>query len=285
MTAFEWDDLRCVLAVARGGSLSAAARTLGVNHSTVYRRLGRLEEKLATRLFDRDAGRLAPTAAGEDLLGTAGRVEAEMQALDRRLTGRDTRLTGRIRLTAPDDIAFLLLPETLSRFRESYPGITLDLAIDNRMLSLTRREADVAVRPTLEPPETLVGRKVVGLPSAAYRRRGGGEPSHWIGWDEGEGPAAIRRWIAEHVPADAVVLRTNSMLQQRAACEAGLGAAILPCFLGDRSDRLERIGPPEPALGTDLWLLTHADLRRTARVRALMDLLFEDLRAALAEPA
>lgn len=281
MAAFDWDDLRFALAIAEGGSLSAAARALGVNHSTVYRRLGGLEAKLGSRLFDRDAGRLAPTAAGEELLASARRVDADLQALDRRLAGRDARLTGALRLTAPDDIALELLLAPLAGFREAYPGVSLEVVIDNRMLSLTQREADVAVRPTSRPPETLVGRKIGPLGSAVYGRPDSPasfEAGPWIAWDEGTGPPAVRRWLEAQVAPAAVAYRSNSLLHQLAACRAGIGLALLPCFLGDGAAELVRRAPPDPSLVTDLWLLTHPDLRRTARIRALMEHLDAALR-------
>lgn len=282
----DWDDLRLVLAVARGGSLSAAARWLGVNHSTVFRRLAALEAQLGVRLFERLPEGYRPSAAGADLTAAAERVEAEMQALDRRLAGRDARLAGSLRLTAPDDVVETLLMDPLGRFLTAYPEVRLEVVVDNRMLSLTRREADVALRPTLEPPEVLVGRRVAPLGSAVY-----GAPDlaaaardrplaelPWVGWDEGSGPAAVTRWIADHVPVEAIRWRGNSLLNQASACRLGLGLAILPCFLGDAGGDLERISGPEDAWNTDLWLLTHPDLRATARVRALMDFLFDDLR-------
>ena len=274
MTAFAWDDLRLALAIAEGGSLSAAARRLGVNHSTVYRRLGALEARLGTRLFDRDGGRLAATAAGEDLLISARRVETELQGLDRRLAGRDLSLSGSLRLTAPDDIAQQLLVAPLAAFRAAYPGVALELVIDNRMLSLTRREADLAVRPTNRPSESLVGRKIGPLASAVYSLERLGQPTRegpWIGWDEGAGPPALRGWLAGQAAPEAVVYRSNSLLHQLAACRAGIGAAVLPCFLGDGEPSLIRRSEPDPNLTTELWLLTHPDLRRTARVRALME--------------
>src|SRR5690606_15542348 len=138
-------DLRTLLAIAREGTLAGAARRLRVNHSTVFRRLRAIEARLGTRLFERQGGSYVTTAAGEDLLRTAERVEAEVEALERRLSGQDLRLTGNLRLTAPDDVAEVLLMPLLAQFRHAYPDISVELAVDNRMLNLTRREADIAV--------------------------------------------------------------------------------------------------------------------------------------------
>jgi DNA-binding transcriptional LysR family regulator len=275
-------ELRTLLAIAREGTLAGAARRLRVNHSTVFRRLGAIEARLGTRLFERQGGSYVTTAAGEDLLRTAERVEAEVEALERRLSGQDLRLTGSLRLTAPDDIAELLLMPLLQDFARRYPEITVELAVDNRMLNLTRREADIAVRPTRRPPETLAGRRVAGLASAVYGAAdadgGTAGEQRWVAWEEGGGPPLVARWLAEHVDRHAVAYRSNSMLNQASAARAGLGLAVLPCFLADGDPRLQRVGEPLSELETELWLLTHPDLQRTARIRALLDLLFEGLR-------
>ncbi len=279
-------DLRTLLAIAREGSLAGAARRLRVNHSTVFRRLAAIEARLDTLLFERRDGSYVTTAAGEDLLRTAERVEAEVEALERRLSGRDLRLTGSLRLTAPDDIAEVLLMPALAAFRRSYPDITVELVIDNRMLSLTRREADIALRPTREPPETLVGRRIATLASTVYRASSATrvgdkdlatEP--WIAWDEGAGPPPVARWLESRIDRNAVVYRSNSLLNQASAARAGLGLAILPCFQADPDSGLQRVMDPPAELDTGLWLLTHPDLRRAARVRALLDLLYETLKA------
>jgi len=278
-------DLHTLLAIAREGTLAGAARRLRVNHSTVFRRLGAIEARLETRLFERQGGSYVTTAAGEDLLRTAERVEAEVEALERRLSGQDLRLTGSLRLTAPDDLAEVVVMPLLARFRDSYPDITVELAVDNRMLNLTRREADIALRPTRRPPETLAGRRVGALASAVYCAAGDETASpedpaqRWIAWEEGAGPPAYSRWQADKVDRHVIGYRSNSMLNQASAVRAGLGLAVLPCFLGDSDRRLKRLSGPLPELDTELWLLTHPDLQRTARIRVLLDLLYDSLRA------
>jgi DNA-binding transcriptional LysR family regulator len=277
-------DLATLLAIAREGTLAGAARRLRVNHSTVFRRLGAIEARLDTRLFERQGGSYVTTAAGEDLLRTAERVEAEVEALERRLSGQDLRLTGSLRLTAPDDLAEAVLMPLLADFQRAYPDITVELVLDNRMLNLTRREADIALRPTRRPPETLAGRRIAGLASAVYvaadaAAAGIDDPGpRWIAWEEGAGPQAIARWLAARVDSHLIAYRSNSMLNQASAVRAGLGRALLPCFLGDGDAALRRLAPPDPELDTELWLLTHPDLQRTARIRALLDLLYESLR-------
>lgn len=278
-------DLATLLAIAREGSLAGAARRLRVNHSTVFRRLGAIEARLGTRLFERQGGSYVTTAAGEDLLRTAERVEAEVEALERRLSGQDLRLTGSLRLTAPDDLAEVVAMPLLAEFRRQYPEIVLELVLDNRMLNLTRREADIALRPTRQPPETLAGRRIAALASAVYCSAGqppprdpAGPELRWIAWEEGAGPPLAARWLAAKVDRHAIAYRSNSMVNQASAARHGLGLAILPCFLGDSDPRLQRVTPPLADISTELWLLTHRDLQRSARIRALLDLLYDSLR-------
>jgi len=278
-------DLRTLLAIARAGTLAGAARRLKVNHSTVFRRLGAIEDRLGTRLFERKDGAYVTTAAGEDLLRTAERVEAEVEALERRLSGQDLRLTGALRLTAPDDLAEVVVMPALAAFQASYPAITVELVIDNRMLNLTRREADIALRPTRQPPETLAGRRITTLATAIYASSAAPRPrdplaaeQRWIAWEEGAGPPPWTRWLAGNVDRHTIAFRSNSMLNLAAAARAGLGLALLPCFLGDSDKGLQRVSAALPELTTELWLLTHPDLQRTARIRALLDFLFDQLR-------
>jgi len=162
----EWDDLRIVLAVSREGTLSGAARRLGVTHSTVFRRLGAIEEQIGVRLFERFRDGYVPTPAGETTAETAARLEDEVLTLERRLSGQDLRPSGVVRITTTDTLGTILMRH-LQAMRALHPGIQFEVVISNAMANLTRREAEIAIRPTLEPPESLVGRRdlwVEGLP-------------------------------------------------------------------------------------------------------------------------
>ncbi|MBJ7411847.1 MAG: LysR family transcriptional regulator [Phenylobacterium sp.] len=281
----DWNDLRLVLTIVRSGSLTSAAKALGVNHSTTFRRLGALEARLGVRLFERlPAGLYAPTSAGERMAATAERIETETAALDRDLLGADQRLSGRLRVTCSETLAFALLTPCIAEFRAVHPGIVLDLAIDNRVLSLSRREADVALRVARPREPDLHGRKVADLAWALY-----GAPDllarigamamdrlddiPLIGWEEGVTGVNSADWLAREAPEAAIVYRTNSVVNQMVAARAGVGVALLPCFLGDAEPALVRAVPQAlDEIGRELWIVTHADLRRTARVRAFMDL-------------
>jgi DNA-binding transcriptional LysR family regulator len=167
----DWNDLNLVLAVCRSGTLSGAARALGVNHSTVFRRINTIEKNLGVRLFERHPDGYAMTEAGEVVARTAGRVAAEVDSLDRQLLGRDLRLEGLLRVTSPQGIALKILNERLSTFSVRHPGIQMDLIITSDALKLSRREADIAVRVTRRPPENLIGHRICKFRFAMYASR------------------------------------------------------------------------------------------------------------------
>ncbi|MEW5684006.1 MAG: LysR family transcriptional regulator [Pseudomonadota bacterium] len=279
----DWNDLRLVLAISRHGALTGAARALSVNHSTAFRRLASLEARLGVRLFERlPAGAYATTPAGERMATAAERVEAEAAALDLDLLGADQRLTGRLRVTCSETLAYALLTECVAGFRREHPGITVDLVVDNRVLSLSRREADVALRVARPRQPDLHGRKLADLGWALYATPSllatAGPPADiarsapFVGWEEAVTGVNSADWLAREVPEAAIVYRTNSVVNQMIAARAGVGVALLPCFLGDAEPALVRAAPePIAEISRELWIVTHADLRRTARVRAFMD--------------
>lgn len=281
----DWDDFRYFLAVARAGSLSGAARSLEVNHSTIFRRIGAFEEHLDVRLFDRLPSGYVLTPSGEQMREVALRIEEDIASLDRRLTGQDRRLTGAVRITTIDMLALGVLPRHLAAFRQVYPGIEIELTISNSVLDLTKREADIALRVSNGPPETLVGRRVSRLVFAAYgsaecivRRPQADLGDHdWIGLDSDHAPLALR--FARFLPTVRPVFRANSVAAAIAAAKAGIGLAVLPCGLADMEHDLRRVSDLLDDFTLDLWLLTHQDLRTTARIRAVLDFLAKGLAA------
>ena len=280
-----WDDLRVFLAVARAGSLSGAARSLGVNHSTVFRRIGAFERALEVRLFDRLPGGYVLTAAGDEMRESALRVEAEIAALGRKVVGQDLRLSGTVRIATIDMLAVWLLPRHLAAFRAAYPGIELEVAVSNAAVNLSRHEADVALRVGNQPPETLVGRRVGRLVFASYGPIGVTDRDKdiplaerdWIGFESDHEALASR--FARFLPKVRPVFRVNSVAAAVAAAKAGIGLAPLPCGIADLEPDLVRIAQLPDAFSLDLWLLTHEDLRHTARIHALLDFLAEALAA------
>ena len=276
--ALAWDDLLYVLAIGRAGSLSGAARALGVNHATVYRRVGKIEEQLAVRLFDRQRDGYAPTAAGEAMIALAEEMDERVVGLERRLAGEDMRPSGTLRVTTTETFIGTLVP-MLARFCAEYPEIDVELVTGNQMLNLSRRDADVAIRPTMRPDQTLVGRKLAALAFAVYGSREyvaaiGGDLSRaqrWVGFDEALSHLSACAWLRDNVAPERVAFRSTSFLAIVEAVAQGFGMGVLPCYLADERPKLVRCSDLLSEVATDLWLLVHDDIRHAARVRAFVD--------------
>lgn len=277
----DWDDLRHLLALRREGSLSRAAEALGVTHTTVARRLRALEDDLGVRLFERTPGGYVPTPEGSELAETASRVEDLVLDAELRLSGRDRELSGKLRVTTLD-IVSCGMPEVFSSFVQRYPSVELTLLTDDRALALHRREADVALRLTKEPPQALVGRKVTHLEFALYAHRDlqarAGEDAPlaaypWLHWDERNVAAAwLDGWLAQHAPGARIAVRLDGQFAVLwNAVVDGVGVHFLPCRLADAEPRLVRLGDPVEEFRMPLWLLTLPELRDNRRVRAMMD--------------
>jgi DNA-binding transcriptional LysR family regulator len=277
------DDLRHLLAVAREGSTAAAARALGVNQSTVVRRVAALEEGLGLRLFDKRRDGYRPTAEGVALVGEAGAVEASVLAFLRRAASLDGALAGSLRVTTAEGIAARLMPALLGEFHRRYPEMRVNLLIEDRYRELGDGQADVAIRAGGPGDDTLVGRKLGDLAWAVYGSRGyverHGRPAapadldghHLVGFEGALERIAAARWLREVAPRGLVACRSNSILGHLMAAQLGVGLALLPCHIGDAEAELVRVVEPPPALTAGLWVLTHPDLCRSPRVRAFLD--------------
>lgn len=273
--SWRWDDLKVVLAIAEERTLAGAARKLGVNHATAFRRLHALESSFGARLFERQAGFYTATVAGEVMLDSARCIATEVDNIERNLTGRDQQLEGTLRITTTDTLLTGLLTDLLTDFRRLYSAISLEVVVSNRTLNITRRDADIAIRPTNRPPETLVGHRLGWIELAVYGAADGAtaDRSDWVGVDARMGYPVLEAWLAKQ-PGD-VGYRVDSMLAMLAAVRSGIGKGVLPCYLADSDITLIRQGEPIPELVTELWMLTHPDLRPNARVMALFDFLRE----------
>ncbi len=279
----DWDDYRLVLAVAEGCSLMAAARRLAVVQSTAFRRLNALEKRLGVRLFERLAGGYVPSAAGRRVIAAAERMREAADEAERAVTGLDASLSGTVRVTAADSVGHALLVAPVARFLAAHPSLAVEVAIENRILALSRREADVALRAQRVTEPELVGRRLSGIAWTVYAARAHaarhGAPRapaefarhRLIGWDEASASSPALGWLEHAAGGKAPVYRANSIVNQLRAAEAGIGLALLPCFLGDPSPALVRAMPPPAELARELWIATHRDPRRTARVRAFME--------------
>ena len=273
------DDLLLVLSLAKNGRMNRAADALGRHHSTIFRQLRELEQRLGYPLFLKLDGRYQPTEAGEEIARLAERITEDLSGLERRLSGQELTPKGMVRLTTTDTLFHGMLCSHLPAFRECYPEIQLEILIENRFATLTRREADIALRPSNNPPENLVGRRLGQIETAVYGAEDYLKRPHWItdqdmdwiGFEDSLAHLASAQWLDKYLAGKEPVIRINSLHAAAEACRAGLGLALLPEFLA--ADGLVQWQKPDPDWRTELWLLTHPDLRQVPRIRAVMDYL------------
>jgi DNA-binding transcriptional LysR family regulator len=269
----DWNDLRHVLAVSRSGSLSAAARHLRVNQTTVARRIAALERSLGVRLFDRVDGRMVATDAGQAAVARAERIETEAQALEGAISGADTDAAGVVRVTAVPSIVNHALVPRLGPLLSRYPRLELEIVAEPGNLSLSKREADMAIRLARPPGGIAVCRRIGTLSYAVYGPRG--VPEHslpWITYDEAHAHLPQARWVArQDRSAKKCTLRLNDADSLVQAVRAGLGRALLPTFMAEQDASLGRLSPDSAVLEREVWLLVHPDLRPLPRVSAVVD--------------
>jgi DNA-binding transcriptional LysR family regulator len=272
-----WEDVRLFLTLVRNGSARKTASEEGLSHSTIKRRVEQLETDLGVRLFDRDVRGYRLTAAGETMLISVTQAEGAFLAAQRKLQGRDTELSGEIRLTTSNIIATHLLMQEFVDFGREYPEIDLNITTSSDIFDLSRREADVALRVMpldASPPEDLAGKKLVSVKNCYYASAdylsmhdpwAKESSARWIGWDDVERfPAWIKDTPFPHIP---VYGRLNDIVLQAEAARCGMGLAVLPCFFADQIEGLIQIPNSKPYERYDLWILFHPDLRDAARFR------------------
>ena len=282
----DWENLRFFLELSRTGNLSEAARRLGVNHSTVARRIARLERDLGTPLFDRGPRGYDVTVQAAKLVEHAERMEEEIDSLHRRLSGERVELEGTVRLTTIDSVANYLLMPALPRFRTQYPMIDIELVSSNTELNLGRREADMALRLGRPRDGGLVARKLADIPYFLYGAKDlvrslkvktladlSSQP--FIGYDNSLLPVAQETWLDQAIKDRRVVFRSNTLRPTVTAARMGLGFVMLAAFVGEQDPDLVRVPIRETMPPRELCLLVHSDLRRAPRIRATLDFIVD----------
>jgi DNA-binding transcriptional LysR family regulator len=287
MQNISWDEFRLVKAIAETGSLAGAGDVLALNHSTVFRRLNALEQDLGSRLFERARTGYVPTPAGEEMVALATRMFEDITEFERRVAGRDVKPSGELRVTTNDSLVAHLATPMFGAFCKQFPEIKLDVVIDNRALNLSRRDADVAIRATAEPPETLVGRRIASIAWSIYGAKGCVTPATddpadlteqtWIGFGDAISNIGPARWMSRAVAPQRIFYKLNTVLGLSQAIESGLGIGFVPCFIGDKAPSLTRLLRSPMVFDASLWLLTHPDLKNSARVRAFVEFMGREL--------
>ncbi|MEO5764723.1 MAG: LysR family transcriptional regulator [Casimicrobiaceae bacterium] len=277
-----WTDFHTVLIVARHASVAKASAALAVTHATLLRRLAAIETRIGARLFDRAKGRYSLTAAGEEVERAAAGFEPVARDAELRVLGQDLRPSGHVRVAVAGIVIDHLLPPVLSQFANAYPLVSIELVASRDHVSLTRREADVAIRVADTVSDWLVGRRLAQLRFRVYTLKRPGlrvtrrDPSEltgqrrWIGFERDARDLKFDRWLESHVPESSVVLRVDSFSHAVTMVRAGLGIALLPEFLEADCPFLQPLTAPIVELATPLWLVTHQELRNTTRVKVLM---------------
>ena len=289
MAMADWSDLRYFLELSRSGTLAAAARKLRVDYTTVGRRLAALEEDLGAKLFERTPEGLILTEAGESIRAAAEEMEEAALLIEQRALGADRKLAGVVRVATTEMLGQAVVLPAVRALHEIHPQIRVDLATGAPRLDLARREADVALRYVRPESGDLISRRVARIAEAAYASKGylashprpaqgDGLAGHDVVMLESRAFRGTR--VAGEEAANArIVLRAGNSLALHRAVALGIGIGGLPCYIGDADRDLRRVFPDAPVEIDDLWLVVHADLTRTSRVRAVIDALEARLEA------
>ncbi|MBA3394996.1 MAG: LysR family transcriptional regulator [Deltaproteobacteria bacterium] len=279
----DWEDMRYALAVVREGTLSAAAKTLGVTQPTVGRRITSCEQRLGARLFERTPAGFALTQIGRRILRHIEQMETEALSIERSATGTDDGLRGIVRITASEWLCVRLLGVAVAPLMDRNAGLLVELIADARHLNLVRREADLTVRPSAFEQQTMFQRPLgrielgwyasssyVARAGETFTRHGDGHSIISLVDDIGD---IVRPWVEAHASRARVVARTNGREQMATLAAAGVGAACLPRIMGDAMPGLRRLEVVVPLPSRKLWLGVHRDMRAVPRVRATIDAL------------
>lgn len=287
-----WDDQRIFLAVLEEGSLSAAARRLGLSHPTVRARIEALENALGTVLFTRSVNGLTPTQAAQSLQDPARAMAMASELFIRQASSANGEVAGTVRISVPEFMGVEILPEMLARLRETYPAIRVELSLSDAPADLLAQEVDIAVRTVAPRQEALVARKVASIPLGLFAARGyierRGSPANldelaahdFVGPDRNRRDLAMAERLGEAM-RDRLVVRTDSHPAQLALVRAGLGIGVAQVPVGRDDARLVRVLPDVELAMLDTWIVTHENLARLPRIRAVFDLLAQSFRKGL----
>ncbi len=274
-----WDDLRFVLAVAETGSVSAAARELGVNHATVLRRVAAFEERHGILVFERTPTGYAVPRERQRIVEAARAAEAAHMAVMRLISGARAPLTGAVRITSTDTFCQSVLPRAVARLRADAPELRVDILSSNAHADLARVEAEIAIRPTTDLPENLAGEVAADLGFAVYAPAEDPQTSSWLGLSGALARSKAADWLKDVIVTHDLAGVADSFVTLREMVAGGLGRSVLPCVLGDGDARLVRLPDAMPELLVPVWVASHVDLADAPRIAAVRGRLAQALRA------
>ncbi|MGA7278974.1 MAG: LysR family transcriptional regulator [Desulfocapsaceae bacterium] len=288
----DWDSYLYFLKVAENGNLNSAARKLGVNHSTVFRRINSLEERLQVRLFERSRKGYALTEAGEEIFSSVEMIENQIFDIQRKLLGKDIRLSGNLKISTTDTIGYYWLPPYIKAFKNQYPEILIDLDIQIRFTNLTKREADIVIPAVNMQPDFMVGRKLARIYFKLYASRsyinkygmpanvGEFSSHHFLVPNEALAALSVSQWLKKYVPAHCMAAASDKISTLFKFAQQDMGIAALPHYVGQSDDQMVEIMELPDDCHRNVWILTHPDLRNTARVKAFMQFMYQSVKAS-----
>lgn len=283
----DWNSYLYFLKVAETGNLNAAARNLGVNHSTVFRRLNDLEKRLNVRLFERSRKGYTLTEAGEEIHSRVEHIEDQIYEIQRKLLGRDIHLSGNLKISTTDTIGYYWLPPFIRVFKELYPEILIDLDIQIRFTNLSKREADIVIPAMNMQPDYMVGRKLAKIyfhlyASKSYVKKHGRPATvadfplyRFLVPNEALATVSASMWLRKHVPAHCVAASSDKLSTLFKFAQQDMGITALPHYVGDSDEQMVRLMELPEDCHRNVWILTHPDLRNTARVKAFMQFMYQ----------
>lgn len=289
-TDINWDDLKFFLALAKHGKLQHAAKSLNSNHTTVYRRIKSFEDYTQKKLFNSTPSGYVLTNIGEKLLEEISELEERMDKVNRFIDGIDDSIQGRVSFTTTSSLAMTVLPKVLATFKRESPELCIDLKVSTNFFNLSKREADIAIRPCINPPEHLIGRKLGRLHFALYassqyiknNKINKSIMSNLSGHDilsldENFSHLLSKQWFDKFIENLPNVYHADDLTTLAHLCSQGLGLALLPTYFTKSFPNLKMIHKPKDFIGSDLWLLTHKDISKTPKIKFCMELLSKEL--------
>lgn len=285
----DWNDFHFFLMVARQGSLNSAAKNLGVNHSTVFRRINALEKKLKVGLFERRKKGYTLTDAGRKILASVSQMEDQIHAIHRNLLGKDIQLSGNLKISTTDTLGYYWLPPYIPQFKKLYPDIRIEIIIKNRYTDLTKREADIVIPAVNRQPGHMVGRKLAPIYFNLYASNGyidrHGRPKDikdlknhlFLLPNETLARLPANRWLRKYIPPDKIAASSDKLSSLYKLAKQGLGIAPLPHYVGKADEDMLQVMEMPKSCHHEIWILTHPDLRNSARIRAFMQYMYEEM--------